>query len=354
MRTSHVLNEAIAALAAALSGCGMAISLAALVFTGPLEGGLPRAISSFVLAGAIVAGFVGWRSQLVPAASIVQDGPAVVMVAVAAGVAARGGDGATVDVFVMLALTTLATGTAMWLFGRFGLGNLARYIPATVVSAFIAGTGYLLTKGGLDVMVGFGIGLDTIGDLLEPTLLKLWLPGAALGVAIWLVQRSPRLPPVAMSVSILASLAVFYTVVAAFSSIDAVEQGGWLIGPFSDSTGIHPVTPGEVSDANWGHIVGESAGIFSVIGVAVIALLLNLSGLELVGGERIDVDRELKSTGIANLLMAPFGAPPGFHALGDTVLVRRMGATRRAVPVLVPVEEHNGKQCLIRERPKRF
>ena len=293
----------------------------------------PERSTGFVMAGAIVTGYVGWRCQLVPVVAALQYGPPVVMAVVAASVASRGSNDAPTDVLVLIGLTTLTTGALMWMFGRFRLGNLVRYIPNTVVAAFIAGTGYLLVKGGLEVMVGFGIGLDQVGDLFELDLLKFWLPGVLLGGGIWMVERSDRLPPVAMSATIVASLGVFYIIVVLFSSIGAIEDGGWLIGPFADTSGVEPITPTDISDADWNDLISDIPGVFSVIAVSIIALLLNLSSLELVHGRRINVDVELRATGIANLAMAPFGAPPGFHALGYSVLVRRMGARTRVVPV---------------------
>lgn len=55
-----------------------------------------------------------------------------------------------------------------------------RYIPNTVVASFIAGTGYLLLKGGLDGMVGFGVDRGSFGDLFDVDVLALWVPGMAL------------------------------------------------------------------------------------------------------------------------------------------------------------------------------
>lgn len=327
------LAEGIAAVAVALSGVGMAISLAALIFTGPLAAGLPRAIGAFIIGGAIISAYLGWRSRFVPVTAVVQDAPAVVMVAVASGVVVRGSDGAMIEVFVLIALITLITSLLMWLVGRFRLGNLVRYIPNTVVASFIAGTGYLLLKGGLDVMVGFGVDRNSVGDLFTGDVLSLWLPGMAFAVVIWMISRARRLPPSAMSLAIVGAVAAFYLIVVLTSSIDAVEAGGWLIGPFEEDAGVQFVTPAEIGSVAWGDLVGSIPGVVSLIAVAVISVLLNISGLEFVRGQRVDVDYELRETATANLLLVPFAALPGFVALGDSVLVERMGARGRVVPI---------------------
>ena len=85
MGERSVASDAIAVFAYGLSMIGQAISMAVLIFAGPLESGLPRAVASFCIAGGVLAVYVALRSHIVPAASVIQDAPAIVLVAVAAG-----------------------------------------------------------------------------------------------------------------------------------------------------------------------------------------------------------------------------------------------------------------------------
>ncbi len=328
-----VFRELVAILAVSLSAVGQAVSMAVLVFSGSLDEGLPRAIAAFVIAGGIVSAYIAMTSRLVPAGSVIQDSPAIVLVAVAASVAARGGPDPVSNVFVMLALTGALTGSMMWLLGRIRFGALVRYMPTTVVGAFMAGTGWLLTKGGLDVAAGFSVELGDVGELFTVDVAKFWVPGVALGVLIWLIGRSDRLPLSAMSMTILASLGVFYLVVAMASSFSAVESGGWLIGPFPDGAKPSIVTAQELADAGWSEILTSFPGIASVVAVSIMVVLLNVTALESKSAQRLDVNAELRSAGVANVLCAPLGVAPGFHGLADTTLIKQLGATRRMVPV---------------------
>jgi SulP family sulfate permease len=329
------VRETIAALVFGLSSIGQAISMAVLIFSGPLQSGLPRAIASFTVAGAVLAILAGVRSRIVPAGTSVQDGPAIVLVAVAATIG-TGSASSVVDVFVALVITSISTGLLMWLLGRFRLGLLARYVPITVIGAFMAGTGWLLVKGGLDVMVGFRVEPGDIDDLFTAELAKFWIPGAVIGVGVWLIGRS-KLPVAAMSAAIVASVVGFFVIVALTSSLDAVEDGGWLIGPFADGTGPSIVSPSEFADADWARILSRIPGIASVVAVAVLVLLLNVTGLGLRWSERIDVDAELRTFGIANVLIGPLGSAPGFLSVSDTVLLKQIGARRRVVPIAAGV-----------------
>ncbi len=327
-------NNAIGLFTATLQSAGMAISMAALIFAGPLALGLPRAITSFVIGVGISSIIIGLRSQIAPLTVISQDAPAIVLVAVAAQVSAEADNPQVSDVFVLLVLTTLLTGLAMWLMGKLHFGGMVRYLPTTVIGAFMAGTGWLLFKGGLDVIVGFGIGPSDIGDLFTSDLAKFWVPGVAIGLLVWQVSRSDRLPPYAVGVTIVVCLSAFYAVVALFSSFDAVESGGWLIGPFPDKAGIELVSLTELRDARWGNLFGSASGILSALGVAVVVLLLNITGIGTEVDDRLDVDRELRASGLANVVVAPFGLVPSFHALADTLLLKRLGATQQLIPVV--------------------
>lgn len=330
---SSRLADAIAVMAVGLSTTGQAISMATLIFAGSLDAALPRAVASFCVAGGVLAIYIALRSRIVPAQSIIQDAPAIVLVAVASGIVAGDASADITDVFAMLMVTTLTTGVVMWLIGRLRLGGLVRYMPATVIGAFMAGTGWLLVKGGLDVMVGFGVGLDNIADLFTSDLLKFWIPGFLIGGAATLIGRSDRFPPAAIGGTVLLCTLGFYVVVILASSVKQVEDDGWLIGPFPDGAGPRIVTPAELGGADWSRILGELPGLVSVIAVSMVVVLLNLTGIVVATSERVDVDAELRTTGQANILVSIMGAAPGFHGLGDTLLLQRLSVTRRIVPV---------------------
>ncbi len=326
------LVEIVAGLAAAISAAGLSISIAALIFVGPLESALPRASGTFMLATAVAMIYLGLRSAVVPVVTITQDGPAVVMVAVAASVITRGG-GAE-EVFIAIALCTTLTGLLFLLIRQFQLGDLVRYVPTTVVGAFVAGTGLLLARGGVNVMVGSDVGLSGIGSLFGSDLIRFWLPGVGAGFVIWAIGRSGRFPPAVMSLSFIALIAAFYAIALSLSTLDDIQDAGWLIGPFREGGRPSPITPAAIVDADWSLLVGSLPGFTSVVGIAIIALLLNLTGLNFLRrGDELDVNAELREAGLVNLVIGPFAAMPCFHGLGHTALMARMGARTRWVAV---------------------
>ena len=329
---ARLVADLIAFVTITMSIAGTAISMAVLVFAGPAAEALPRAAGSFVVAGGLMAMWVAARSRIVPAATIVQDGPAIVAAAVVGDFVGRS-SGQLADVFVLLALTSLLTGTAMWLLGRFKLGGLVRYMPSTVISAFVAGTGWLLFKGGIEVMTGMSLGLEDVSGLFGSETLQFWLPGCVIGLVAWQIGRSDRLPAWAVGGVVLLALGGFYGVTVVGWSVAQAESGGWLIGPFPSSSGISLVSPAELADADWGSALPSLPGLGSVVALSIVALLLNLTGIGTQTATRVDVDTELRTAGIANILASPVGASPGFHAMGNTLLLYRLGTARRAVPI---------------------
>jgi SulP family sulfate permease len=65
--------------------------------------------------------------------------------------------------------------------------------------------------------------------------------------------------------------------------------------------------------------------IATIIGVSMLGMLLNASGLELAIEREIDFERELKGVGLANVAAGLTGGLGGYHILSETLLARRFG-----------------------------
>jgi len=329
-----VFGDVVGTVAVAIYAITTAVSFSALIFSGPAAEGLPRGAATFVFATGVLTVFLGLRSRFTMVFGMVQDTAAIVLVPAVATIAASSSDDVVRDVLVVLALSSALTGIAMWAIGQARVASMARFVPTTVVSGFLGGTGWLLLKGGFDVMVDRSLELGDLGALAGTELAKFWLPGAALGVLIAVIPFLRRVSPVVASVMTIVMTGAFFVVVALTSSVSAVEDGGWLVGPFPEEGSIALVGP-ELANADWS-AVGDSAGTMGVVLIlSVLGVLLNLSGLQVVTRSRVDLDEELKTAGLANLLVAPIGGLVGYHALGDTVLATRLGLGRRAITIAV-------------------
>ena len=145
---------AIASGAIAILQISFSIALAALIFSGPLSPALPTAAGAFILSGALASMFIGWRSSSVGVFASTQD-TAGVVVATVVGPAtlALSGETRQVTALIIVAISTLIIGAVFLLLGQLRLGSLVRYLPQPVVGGFVAGTGWLMFRGGVEVMV---------------------------------------------------------------------------------------------------------------------------------------------------------------------------------------------------------
>ncbi len=106
---------------------------------------------------------------------------------------------------------------------------------------------------------------------------------------------------------------------------------GWLLGPFPHGTLWKPLDLALLPQVNWSLIAAHSGNIIAAATISLVALLLNASALELIAQKDVDLNRELISTGIANIAGGLLGSPTGYHYLGISSLAFRLGISNRLV-----------------------
>jgi len=318
------------------------ISLAALIFSGSLADYLPQGIGLFLL-GSVIFCLVAAVLNSYPGMLVVPQDTTAVMIAVMVGsiVGSMGAAASPNAVFttavVAIAISTLVTGGVFLALGFFKLGNLIRFIPYPVVGGFLAGTGWLLTRGSIEVMTGIHPGIATLPLLFSSRVVIQWLPGLVLAVVLlWLLRRFKStwiFPGV-----ILGAIGLFY-VALGFSGLSLAEAAarGLMMGPFPTG-GLWPPSPlTGLNQTNWPVILEQAGNIAIIAVIGVVSLLLNASSLELVVRRELNLNQELRSNGAANLLAALVSSPVGFISLGLTTLSKRVGATSRLLPFLCAI-----------------
>ncbi len=70
-------------------------------------------------------------------------------------------------------------------------------------------------------------------------------------------------------------------------------------------------------------MLGQAAGIATVVLVAVLGVLFNVGGTELVLRRDLDTNGELRDAGVLNVVSGAFGGVPGYHSLSLTALAER-------------------------------
>jgi sulfate permease, SulP family len=315
------------------------LSLAALIFSGPLTGFVANGIGLILVGTCVLNILLALLSSRPAIVGSAQDAPAVVVALIAANIAARvpaGADGTAIYATVVAAivLTALITGAVFLLLGQFRLGSLVRYLPYPVVGGFLAGTGWLLALGGLSIMTDVPLELSALPRLLLPPVLWQWLPGMVFGFVMLLALR--RSQHVLLLPALLLGASILFYIWLALRSVPLAEAQAraWLLGPFPEHVLWSPLTPGMLGSVQWPAIAGQLSAIGAAATISVIGLLLNVSGLQLARREDIDLNQELRAAGGAQLAAGLIGGLPGFQALSLSMIGHHMGARTRLVGVV--------------------
>ena len=183
-RTTTWLTRVAAGLIIGAVECVLAIAFAAFVFgRAALVQDLPAGIGLYLGAAVLTLGFLAWRAGSRGVVGSVQDAPAAVLAIVATVVAAKAAELAhtaqisglkdydSPDIFLTVVtagvFVTVLCGIVFLVIGRFRLGGLIRFVPYPVVGGFLAGTGWLLFKGGVNAAAGMQVQLRNLGQLFE-------------------------------------------------------------------------------------------------------------------------------------------------------------------------------------------
>ncbi|MCC6554758.1 MAG: SLC26A/SulP transporter family protein [Polyangiaceae bacterium] len=315
------------------------ISLAALIFAGALSNRLSFGIGIFLIGSIIVGTVVSLGSSFKPAIAAPQTDASVITALMALAIAGQiKATDPSIDPFptivAAVGLTSLVTGGFFLLLGVRRLGILVRFIPYPVVGGFLAGAGWLLLQGTVIVMLGIPVGLDNVEVMLQPAAAAKYVPGLVFGIFLSAVLRRIRsfllLPGLLMG-----GIAVFYAVVYfAGSSVEAVSAGGWLLGPLPEGSLWPPMGLSDLASVQWAILFRNSGDIAAVVAMASITLLLSASSVEVATEQEIDLDRELRWTGIGNMLAAFAGGMVGYLSLAESAMNYKAGANTRLTGIV--------------------
>lgn len=332
--TRQVVAGITAGLVVGLIVVVVSISLATLIFSGGLSQYVSRGIGLFLFGGLTLSLVICLFGSLPGTAISPQDGPAALIAVGAVGIAGMLAGYSTPDsiystVVAGIILSSLVTGLTFFLIGQFKLGNLVRYIPYPVVGGFLAGTGWLLTRGAIEVMAGQTLSLQALRSLIQSDMLLRWLPGTVFAVLVLIVLRKVNHFLVWPGIVFSAVILFYGALYLSGTSIEQARSMGLLLQPFPAGGLWLPFTLTDLGRVDWNALLGNLDKLIPVPLVSLIAFLLNATGLELVAKRDIDLNRELRTTGLANLVAGLGGGPAGYHLLGATALGYRMGAQSR-------------------------
>ena len=305
------------------------ISFTTIIYGGSLAPLLETGLGLSLLGAALMCGVGGFFYSFRGTICHPQDVTAIVLAVSASAMAeawpADQGDSLMATIALLIAVTTAFSGLVAWGFGALRLGFLARFIPYPVIGGFLAATGYLLLTGAIGLGLGARVTVWNLAPLVEPTTLVLWLPWVLIGGGIALAARWIRSDLLLPLILVLALVGFYAIIYATGMNLQEAEDAGLLLGPFDTGGFVQVLTPSLVLDADPWAILRAAPTIMIVALLTILGTLLNATGLELALTRDLDLEKDLRATGIANIAGALGGGMPGYQMIPGTLLGQRMG-----------------------------
>ena len=234
-----------------------------------------------------------------------------------------------VTVLAAIALSSLGTGLFLLLLGRFKLGSKIRFIPYPVVGGFMAGTGWLLVSGSIQITTDISLTFTNLLTLFETDPLLHWGAAFCIGLIILIISNRYH-HYLVMPGTLLGLIIIFYGILwVSGTSPSTAREEGWLLETFASGGLWKPLTVSDLGWVQWSAILSHWGLIVSLMLVSLLSLVLSNSGIELVVNRDINLNRELESVGMANLASGLGTGMTGNQALPSTLLVDKIGANSR-------------------------
>jgi SulP family sulfate permease len=328
--------NALAGLVASLVTIAYCVSFSALLFQGDLRSGLAMGLWGLLVGSALAGIYVSLTTSL-PPAEAAPDNPAVAVLSVLAAtvslpiLAAGGGaDRAVLHVLLAFSLATLVTGAVLYLLGAFRLAQSVRFVPYPVIGGFLAASGWFLITGGIEVVTGRDLSFATLGDALTAATAPKLLLGAGFAVIVFALKQ--RLGSYVLPLAFFGGAVVLDVILWSQGLMHA--GSGWYIAGAAHPLPWLPLLAVSAGDVDWPVLLGAAAEIAAVAGVTVLALLLDVTGLEVARGQSADLDHEFRTNGTANVIAAPLGGLMGNLSLNGSRLLDETGGAQRLSGVL--------------------
>ncbi len=312
-----------------------AVAFATVILQGSTDSFIPALVGVFLICTMIVGISALVRSSLKYSIYQLQDESAILYSALALTVVQSMPAGTRpevvfVSVVAMMGLTTLITGFVFYIMGQAKLGRISRYLPYPVIGGFLAATGWLIIVGTLSMLVGHSITHSNVLQLFtEREAVLHWLPALVVALAIFAFKKKAN-NSFGTFVILALAVAAFYIIVWLLQvDISVIFAKGFLLGPFNESHFVSFEHFSWIKEIQWVFSPNTIGTMCVVVLVSFIALLLNASSVELAVNENVDLDKELKTAGISNILNGMIGGTVGYLSLAHTVNAHKQGATSK-------------------------
>ena len=309
-------------------------SFGALIFAGPLQPYLGQGVASALICSGVIGLVISLRGGFPVSVSGPEGNTAALvaalMTALAPTLAAQPGDGPLYLALAALTMTGVTTGIALYLFGHYHRGRLARFIPYPVLAGFQAASGWIMATGAIRMATGVPVHLTTLSAFTNrETAAMLAVTAVWAGILSLLTARVKHvlaLPGALIAAAVAADLAL--------PSLSA-SQADWMFPATKGMQVALPVLASGFWHAHWTLLSHVSGEIAAVVMMAALTIALTETSIEEAWHSNVDLDRELRVHGAANIASGLLGGMVGHIVFNRTLMAREAGASGRVAGLVV-------------------
>jgi len=332
MQRKKLFADIVAGLVTSTVSLAYCFSFGALIFAGPLQPFLGQGVAAALICSGVIGLIVTLKSGFTVSVSGPEGNTAALTAAMMAPLlAAQPGEGALYLALAALTAVTVFTGLTLYLLGRNRLGRLARFIPYPVLAGFQAASGWIMATGSIRMSTGVPVHLATLSTLLNGETAQMLAVTAAWAFLLWLLTARIKhvlTLPVALAVAALATD-------LAFKALPSLPEPDWLF-PVSKGMQIAlPILDPGVWHIHWASLLSVSGEIATVALMAALTIALTATSIEENWRIDVDLDREFKVHGLANIASGLLGGMVGHIVLNRTLMAREAGGSGRATGAVV-------------------
>ena len=310
-----------------------AISLAAFIFTGNIANHLPTGVSVVLIAYFLTGLIIAIGSSVPGVISTPKSHICVIIALMAASIASTNGLTSLHEILptivAAIMVSSVLTGMFLFILGSFQIGNLIRFVPYPVLGGYFAGAGFLLVKGSFSVMTGVALKPGHIHFFLENNNLILWIPGIIFAILLFVLERRYK-HFLLMPVLLLAGVGLFYcTLMLTNTSMIQAQSIGLLFKNFPAGRLFPPLSVAFFKHVNVSALLGQIGNIMTIVFLGAFSILLTTCLIEIGTEKYINLERELKVTGIANIVTGLGGGVLSLPSAPRTILSYKLGAKSR-------------------------
>ncbi|MFT5171624.1 MAG: SulP family sulfate permease, partial [Candidatus Marinamargulisbacteria bacterium] len=336
---ASALSNIVAGVITALLAIAGSVCAASFIFSGELAIFLPTGIGIALISSIIIIGVLSFKGSFygtIGSAAII---PSVLIGIMAQSIFDEMEKQTSIfqtintilpTILVAIIIVSVSTGIFFYLMGRYKVGSLVRFIPFPVMGGFLAGVGWLMVEGSINVMRRVPISIEHTYSYIfnTPTLIYI-VPGILFAVILLLVQLKVSHYMV-LPTMILGAIGLFYVALWQLKMpiSQAVEQG-WLIESFSNKQVWASYDFSTFGHVKWGILASRAGDLVGVLCVSIISLLLTATGIEAATNSEIDIDQDLRCAGIGNIIAGLLGGVVGYHFILFSQANYKAGARTR-------------------------